>query len=603
MEHGHGFAQFKELIVFLILAGFIVPLFHRLRLSPVIGFLLGGVALGPHGLPSFARDLPWLSAFTIGDVAEIAPLAELGVVVLLFTIGLELTFERLARMRTLVFGLGTAQLVLCALAIGAGALALGVALSSAVVIGLALAISSTAIVLPVMAERGRLGSHAGRVTFAILILQDLAVAPILVAIGALAGQGAEGGGFLGAFLSGLAAIVIILVGGRILLRPLMRLVARSGSQELFLAACLLAALGAGLVASRAGQSMALGAFLAGLLLAETEYRHQIEVTIAPFKGLLLGLFFITAGAQLDLKLLAAQPLAVLGFAAALIVVKAMVIVALLKAFRAAPGAKPEVALALAPSGEFAFVILATGIAAGVIGPDYGALALITVVLSMFAVPALHGLGQRLSVRRARSQIAFAPEDAPAQGQPPVIIVGFGRVGQLVAAMLERHKVPFVAIEVDPDVVARQRQKQRPVYFGEATAPDMLARLGIAEARGLVVTAGDAGTADRVVQAARAARPDLVIIARSRDPDHAMRLYGLGASDVVTETMEASLQLAEAVLVDIGVPMGLVIASIHEKRDEFRAELQKGGIAVPPRRAGRRQPLSRDRVEPREVDGA
>jgi CPA2 family monovalent cation:H+ antiporter-2 len=599
MDHGVGFHHFRDLIVFLVLAGVIVPVFHRLKVSPVIGFLLGGVVLGPYGLASLAGQFPWIAAFTFSNVKELAPFAELGIVFLLFTIGLELSFERLARLRRYVFGIGTAQLTATGLAIGGAGWLAGLSIEAATVIGLALAVSSTAIALPVMAERRRLASGAGRVAFAVLILQDLAVAPILVAIGALSG-GSNGSahGFLAAFLSGIAAIAGIVIAGRLLLRPLMRLVARSGSQELFLATCLLVALGAGLLASAAGQSMALGAFLAGLLLAETEFRHEIEVTIGPFKGLLLGLFFITAGAQLEVPLLIARPGLVLALTLALVAVKAVIVWLLLRAFAIAAASRAEASLVLASAGEFAFVIIGAGLAGGIIDRETGSLALVVVLLSMFLIPALHWAGLRLGARTLRKELNPPPALVP-KADAAVLLIGFGRVGQLVADMLERHKVPYIAVDSDPDLVARMRKNGRPIYFGDGSKAEMLRHLGIAEARGLVATSSDADAVDRVVRTARIERPDLVVIARSRDPEHAMRLYRLGASDVVPETMEASLQLAEAVLVDIGVPMGLVIASVHEKRDEFRAALQRGGANPPAKRPGRRPPLRRDIAEPDE----
>ncbi|MCA1952235.1 MAG: cation:proton antiporter [Hyphomicrobiales bacterium] len=600
MEHGPGLGPFRDLIIFLVIAGVIVPVFHRLRVSPVIGFLLGGVFLGPHGLASLASHWPWLGALTFAHIRDFAPLAELGVVVLLFTIGLELSFERLIRLRRYVFGLGSAQLVASALAIGVGAWLFGVSREASIILGLALALSSTAIVLPVLAAGRRIARVSGRMAFAILILQDLAVAPILIAVAALAGLGgAAGQGFLVAFLWGILAIAGLVLVGRLALRPLMRLVALSGSQELFLAACLLVALGAALLAAAAGQSMALGAFIAGLLLAETEFRHEIEVTIEPFKGLLLGLFFLTAGAQLDVALLLANPAVALGVTLALIVVKAALLWGLLAAFGIASAARAEIALVLAPAGEFAFVILGAGMASGVVPRETGALAAIAALLSMFLIPGLHALGLRLGAARLRADVAEAPVERADPGGAPVIVVGYGRVGQLVADMLERHRVPVVAVDSDPELVARLRARGLSIHFGDGSRPELLRRLGVGEARALVATSGDPDSVDRLVRAARAERSDLVIIARSRDPEHAMQLYRLGASDVVPETMEASLQLAEAVLVDIGVPMGLVIASVHEKRDEFRANLREGVGVVRPKRTPRRPAPRRDSAEPAE----
>ncbi len=408
--------------------------------------------------------------------------------------------------------------------------------------------------------------------------------------------------FVKAFGSGIAVIAVLVIGGRLLLRPLMKLVARSGSQELFLAACLLVAMGSGLIASAAGHSMALGAFLAGLLLAETEYRHEIEVTIGPFKGLLLGLFFTTAGAQLDLVALIRHPGLLFGLATLLIVIKAGVLLALLRAFRISASAHSEVALSLAPAGELGLVIIAAGGAMGVIRPDIAAIASILVLLTMFLTPLLHSAGMRLSQRQRVAALpaeAVTPQEGSGQGK--VIVVGFGRVGQVVADMLQRNRIPFMAVDVEPAVITNARKAGIDALFGDASRKEFLQRLGIAQARALVATSSDADAVERLVRVARAQRPDLIIIARARDADHAAKLYSLGASDVVPETVEASLQLAENVLVDIGVPMGLVIASVHERRDEFRAVLQKSGVTPRPSRLVRRPNLRRDAPEPKDGD--
>ncbi|MCA3675315.1 MAG: cation:proton antiporter, partial [Methylobacterium sp.] len=543
VQHGAGF---RDALIFLAMAGVIVPVFHRLKVSPVIGFLLGGLCLGPHGLARFADHVPWLGYVTITDIASVLPLAELGVVFLLFTIGLELSFERLKLMHRLVFGLGTAQLIATATVLVGIAWSLGLPMVAAIIIAFALSLSSTAIVLPVMAERKRLATTAGRTSFAILILQDLAVAPILITITAMANP--SGGSavlsFSKAFASGIAVIAVLVIGGRLLLRPLMKLVARSGSQELFLAACLLIAMGSGLIASAAGHSMALGAFLAGLLLAETEYRHEIEVTIGPFKGLLLGLFFTTAGAQLDLVALVQKPALLLGLALGLIVVKTILLLALLRAFRIAASAHAEVALSLAPAGELGLVLIAAGGAMGVIRPEIAALASILVLLTMFVTPFLHSAGMHLSQRQrvgALPNEARRPEQGMGEGK--VIVVGFGRVGQVVADMLKRNRIAYIAVDVEPAVIANARKAGVDALFGDASRREFLQRIGIAQARALVATSSDPDAVERLVRVARAERPDLIIIARARDADHAAKLYALGASDVVPETVEASLQLA------------------------------------------------------------
>jgi CPA2 family monovalent cation:H+ antiporter-2 len=566
---------YKDVVLFLATAGVVVPLFRRWRISPILGFLGAGVLLGPFGLGSLADEAPWLGALTIENPDEVAQLAEFGVVFLLFMIGLELSWERLRAMRRFVFGLGAAQ-VAASLAVTAGvALALRQPLGAAIAIGAALALSSTAIVMPILAEQKRQHSLAGRATFSVLLFQDLAVAPILVTLTLL---GRRGGPTLSpdlllAFAPAVAGIVGLLVAGRLFLRPMMRSVARAKSEELFVAACLLVVIGAGLVSALTGLSMALGAFIAGLLLAETEFRHEVEVTIEPFKGLLLGLFFLSIGISLNVPLLLARPGEVLGAAAGLTCVNGAVVFGLAKLFGLRTRAAAEAALLLAGAGEFAFVILGQAMDEKLVDRTTGQALLVAATLSMTSIPFLAALGARIGGRRiSPADLPEAPADAPVE--PRVLIAGYGRVGRLVGEMLRRHEIGWVAVEQDARLAEAARRAGETIYFGDAARPDFLARCGLAEAPALVVTMDDPDGAEAIVSIAREMRPGLTIVARARDARHAQRLYDLGATDAVPETVEASLQLSEALLVEIGVPMGLVIASIHERRDEFRKALNR-----------------------------
>ena len=575
---------FKDVILFLVTAAIVAPLFQRLRLSPILGLLLAGVALGPHGLGQLASIAPWTRYIPVERPADIAQLAELGVVFLLFMVGLELSWERLRLLRDQVLRLGAAQIVGAGLAIGLIALAAGQPAPAAAIIGVGLALSSTALTLPALAESHRLASQAGRAAFAVLLAQDLAVAPILVTLSVIAGG--AGGDFVHlvlAFAPAALGLGVLVVVGRLGLRPLMKAVARSKSSEAFTAACLLVVIGAGLASELFGLSMALGAFVAGLLLAETEFRHQIEVLIEPFKGLLLGLFFLSLGIGLDVPRLAAQPLTFVGLAAGLIAVKLAVAFGLarINGLKALPAL--EAALALSAAGEFAFVILAQAGLTGLVAPEATASVGLIAGLSMFATPFLTALGARL----ARPETPDAAALLPAGGATAtVLVVGFGRVGRLVAEMLDRHAVTWLAVERDARLVEAARREGKAVFFGDASRADLLARAGLASARALVVTMDAPLTAEAVTSAARALHADLTIVVRARDARHARRLYDLGATDAVPETVEASLQLSEAALVDIGIPMGLVIASIHERRDEYRRELNQ------PQALGGRRRLTR-----------
>jgi CPA2 family monovalent cation:H+ antiporter-2 len=591
MGQAHG-GEYRDLVVFLAAAGVVVPLFNRLKISPVLGFLAAGVLLGPDGLGRFAQTHGWLGWLTIGDQAQIRQLSELGVAFLLFMIGLELSWERLKAMRRLVFGLGMLQIAVCAVAIAVVFMALGQPLASAAVLGMGLALSSTAVVMPVLAAQGRINSETGRASFAVLLAQDVAVAPILITVTVLAAlaQGAGTGGTvepaalgraLFTLLPAAGGLFLMVLLGRLVLRPMFRSVARAQhrgeGRELFVAACLLVVVVAGLGAQAVGLSMSLGALVAGVLLAETEFRREVEVAIDPFKGLLLGVFFIGVGIGLDLDAVAADPATVLGLAGGLILLKALIIFLLARAWGLAARSAIETALVLGPAGEFAFVVLSTGLVEGLAAPDLTRKAMLAATLSMFAVPPLAVLARMLT------KGAALPPETDAEGLSPdaavlapdgaVLVVGFGRVGRLVGELLAEHDQRFIALDADPASVRFGRAEGFEVYFGDAARPEMLNACGLESARALIVTMDSPTKVDEVVKAARALRPDLILIARARDDRHAARLYALGVTDAVPETTEASLQLAENTLVDLGVPMGLVLASIHERRDGFRKTFQ------------------------------
>ena len=564
-----------------------IPLFHRLRLSPVLGFMLVGVAVGPFGLAMLSDQLPLLGAITLNRPESIAPIAELGISMMMFMIGLELSLERLRVMRRLVFGFGLLQFVLCAVAIGAIAYALGAPPVLAAVIGPALSMSSTAVVVQVLSHEKRLGGPVGRASLPVLLLQDIAAVPVLFVIGV------SDAGRQRAHLAIVQAVLVVfgvIVAGRLVLRPLFHSVARTGSPELFVAACLLVILATGLATAVVGLPMELGSLIAGLLLAETEFRRQIEVTIDPFKGLLVGVFLISVGMSLDLADIAADaPRVVLG-GIVLVAVKLAIIACLARGFGLRWLTGLQAGLLLAPGGEFGFVILGLARAEGLIGADVARFPLVLAAATMACIPLLSALGRRMS-RGSRVVPAIDPallSAPPDDTLPRVIIAGFGRVGETVASLLDKHRVAYVAVDSDTDRVAAQRKLRRPVYWGDITQTELLHRLHVETARALVVTMGDHAASDRLVAAARAARPDLLIMVRARDSHHAAHLYAIGATDAVPETIEASLQLAEAVLVEIGVPMGPVIASIHERRTELQAEIKAMAPHAEVRTRGRRR---------------
>jgi CPA2 family monovalent cation:H+ antiporter-2 len=570
---GESVSHYREFLIILGVAGLVVPLFLRFGISSVLSFLFVGILLSPGVLGRWAWDLPALSALVIWDKDNLSYIAELGVVFLLFLIGLELSFERLNTMRRLVFGLGGLQVVITLAAVTLIALASGFDTKPALIAGAALSLSSTAIVIQILSDQKRLGTQAGRTSFAILLFQDLAVIPLLLLVSIL-GQRTEGN-VLVAIVMALAqaalAILVIIGVGRYALRPLLRMVAGANSPDVFMATTLLIAVGTGVAANMAGLSMALGAFIAGLMLAETEFRRAIEAIIEPFKGLLLGTFFLVVGLGVDLRVLTEAPGRILGLAAGLIVLKAAIVYVLARLFRVPRMAAFETSLMLGPGGEFAFVILASALSSGILAGDAYRDDLLIVTLTMVAIPLLAraGTGVSARMRRHAAQAAALEAAVPEDHSPRVIIAGFGRVGHLIGSMLTEHNIPFIAVDNDPETVARERRSGLPVYYGDAANPHFLRRCGIYEAPAIAITMDNQVKVDEVTRTARQLRSDVKIIARARDERHAIRLYQAGVTEAVPETIESSLQLGEALLVETGVPMGLAIASVHERRDGFR----------------------------------
>ncbi len=572
-------AAYSDALVVLGTAGVVVPAVRRWGINPVLGYLGAGALLGPLGLGSFIGSLPLLYWVTVVDAKNVAGIAELGVVFLLFLIGLELSWERLLTMRRLVFGLGLAQVAATTTLLASIGALVGLTPVVAIILGASLALSSTAIVLDLLAGQGRLTTVAGRTSFSVLLAQDLAVIPVLMFV-SVAGAQAEGSALVklaSALAQATIAVAVIVIAGRVLLRPLFRSVAGAQSSELFIAAILFVIVGSGVIAGVAGLSMAIGAFVAGLLLAETEYRKAIEATVDPFKGLLLGVFFFTIGMKIDARELLGQPLALALAVAGLVVLKAALIFGLARLFKVGTLAALETALLLGPGGEFAFVALDQAVGLGIIPPKLASFWLAVTALTMVLIPLLASAARRVSAWLApatAAAMATALMVQPAATRRHAIVVGHGRVGRVVCSLLKAHGVPYIATDSNANAVTRDRRAGHDVYFGDASDAAFLARCGLGEAAGLIITINDQDAMDAIVAHVRRSRPDILIVARAKDASHARHLYAVGASDAVPETIEASLQLSEAALVGLGVPTGSVIATIHEKRDEFRRELQQ-----------------------------
>lgn len=549
-----------EAVILMASAVVAVAALHRLRMSPVVGYLLAGLVIGPAGFG------------LIGDVEAVRTFAELGVVFLLFMMGLDLSFERLKAMRRLVFGLGGLQVLLCTGAIAAGVYLLGYRGPELLVIGGALALSSTAVVMQVLIERGEAASRVGRTAFAVLLLQDLAVVPLLVTVNVLGGDAETIGWALAVTgVKALIAVALILVLGRYALRLPFRWVASTRSNELFMALALLAVLATGWLTHVAGLSMALGAFLAGLLLAETEFRPQVESDVGPFKGLLIGLFFMAIGMSIDTGFVLRNAAGLVAAVAGIIVIKSVIIGALCRLFGEPRGVAMRAGLLLGPGGEFAFVILTTAIARHVLDDATAQFLLATTTLSILLTPGLAAASAGVARRYTSTRVARESGARDIDGEiyrDHVVIAGFGRVGQTIASLLDRQNVPFVAVDFDPQRVREWRGKGTPIFFGDASREEVLERLGAAKAAALIVTIDNPDAAKRTLEHSRRRWPELRIFVRAHDETHLAELRQLGASAVVPETLESSLTLARYALESLGTPA--------EAAESLAAEIRQAG---------------------------
>jgi CPA2 family monovalent cation:H+ antiporter-2 len=572
---------FSDALVILGAAGIVIPAFARFRVSPVIGFILVGILVGPAGLGALVGDVPWLRYVTISNVHEIEPFAEFGIILLLFSIGLELSLKRLWSMRTLVFGVGAGELLGSGLVLALALYVLGQSAGGAAGLGIALALSSTALVLPLVGSTGPVGRSA----FAMLLFEDLALVPIIFVLGASAPMAAAAGweGISRLLIGAVVMLAAIFLIGRFLLPRLFAQAARTKSPELFLSAALLVVIIASLATTAVGLSPIVGALLAGMLIAETEYHSEVEVMTAPFQGLALGVFLITIGMSLDLDLLAREWVALIAAVVGVVAVKAAMTFGLLRLSGLREGTAAEVGVLMASPSETTLIVLGAATQAQLILPQTAAFWQTVTAIGLTITPLLARIGKDVSrrIEHHRHDEAATPELDP-QG-PGSVIIGFGRVGRMVADMLVAHDKRFIAVDANIDSVNAGRRDGYPVLFGDAVRSEFVDRLNLGRADALILTMDDPVLSVRLVRRVRGWVPNLTIVARARDPEHAAELYKAGATDAVPETLESSLQLSEAVLVDLGVAMGPVIASIHEKRDELRKIIKdQAGIDREPR---------------------
>lgn len=566
---------FIDAIVILGAAGIVIPAFARFRITPIIGFILVGVLLGPSGLGSLSGQYDWLKFVTINDREAIAPFAEFGIILLLFSIGLELSFKRLWSMRRLVFGVGAAELTISGLIIGFVLYLIGQNPAGALGLGLALALSSTALVLPMSGTK----SPVGRAALAMLLFEDVAIVPIIFLLGVLAPTYASGSSWeemINTLVIGGAVVIGMLVLGRLVLPRIFAQAARTKSPELFLSVSLLVIILASLATAATGLSPIVGALLAGLLIAETEYHGEVEVITAPFKGLALGVFLITVGMQVDIRVILDNWASLITAVVGVVLVKAIVTGGLLRFAGARPGTATEAGVLMSSPSETTLIVLAAATQAQLIQPQTAAFWQIVTAIGLTITPLLARFGHDMARRiELRGENIEATDDQVIDAEK-TIIIGFGRVGRLVADMMKVHDQNYLAIESNIDVVADARRDGYPIIFGNVARNEMLDRLRLGHAKALVLTMDEPVLSVQIVKRVRAWVPDLPIIVRARDSEHAAELYQAGATNAVPEALEGSLQLSEAILVENGVAMGPVIASIHEKRDQLRHQIQKDG---------------------------
>jgi CPA2 family monovalent cation:H+ antiporter-2 len=575
----------SDVLVILGAAGIVIPAFARIRISPVIGFILIGILIGPSGLGALSDEAPWLNYVTITNVHAIEPFAEFGIIMLLFSIGLELSFRRLWGMRRLVFGVGAGQLLVSALLIGLAIHLSGYGWTASFALGIALALSSTAVVLPLVGTTSPVGKSA----FAMLLFEDLALVPIVFALGALSPRADSDVGALMTTL-GLGALVLVamLLLGRFVLPRLFAQAARTKSPELFLSVSLLVVITASLATTAVGLSPIVGALVAGILIAETEYHGEVEVMTAPFRGLGLGIFLIAVGMSMDLEFIAGHWAQLLMALLGVMVAKTVVTALFLRWGGRRRAVAAEASLLMASPSETTLIVLTAASVGGLIDANTAAFWQIVTAMGLTLTPLLARVGRDAGARIEKRGQAQEPDITPTRDEPRAVIIGFGRVGRMVAEMLTTHDRPFVAVDSNIDSVRAARAEGFPLIYGDAARPEFIDKLNLGHASALILTMDDPRQAVRLVKRVRAWCPDLTIVARARDPEHAAELYRAGATDAVPETLESSLQLSEAVLVDLGMAMGPVIASIHEKRAEMRQQIMEmGELDAEPVQRGKR----------------
>ncbi len=572
-DHAHSLSNLSTILLIFSVAGILVPIFQKIKISPILGYLICGLFIGPFGLARFQNSFPQVSYFTISDVSTVGLLGEIGIVFLMFMIGLELSIQRLFDMRKLVLGLGTAQIVLTSLVISGFVIAFGNAFQVAMIVGLSFALSSTAIVMQLLQDQHLANRPTGMVAFSILLMQDLAIVPLLVILGALVPNESETGNLFMVLVKSLIIAVSVVVSiymiGKKIIKPLLSYLSLAKNPEWLVSLVFLLAIGSAVLTQSFGLSAALGAFLAGLVISETDFKHEVEVIIEPVKSLLLGIFFLSVGMQVNPEVILAHPVWIPVSVLGLFFVKVACLYPLNRAFHLPKAKSMDVAIRMAQAGEFALLMLGIAISSGLIEQGVGDFFLMIAILSLFATPALTNTAPYV-IRKLRLNSVTSPPGTSDfmsvyHENPSIIIAGYGRVGRLIGGILENLEIPFIAIDQNYEKVRILRNSGHRVMYADARKIGIWKKFDIETLKAVIIAVDQPDAADMILKGLREEWPNLPIIVRTHDTVHMEHLFSIGATEAIPEALETSLIIATKALSLIGIDKGQIAVEMERER--------------------------------------
>ena len=575
-DHAHALGSLSTVLIIFTIAGILVPIFQKFKISPILGYLICGLIIGPYGLTQLKDIIPPISHFTISDTSTVSLLGEIGIIFLMFMIGLELSLKRLLDMKKLVLGLGTAQILFTAIVISGIVLLFGNSIQTSIVIGFSFALSSTAIVMQLLEEQHQSNRSVGLVAFSILLMQDLAVVPLLVILGGLSAAG-DGEPIIWVLLKSLAIAITVVVSiymlGKKLLKPILGYLSLAKNPEWLISLVFLLAIGSAVLTQNLGLSAALGAFLAGLLVAETDFRHEVEIIIEPVKSLLLGIFFLSVGMQVDVLTIIEHPFWIPASVLGLFLLKTACLYPLARQFNIPKTTSMETSVRLAQAGEFALLMLGLAIASGIIPKHDGQFFLLVASLSIFMTPLLTKLSP-VFIRKFHLNTNYLMEnqdgiasssDMRTKDLPIVLIAGYGRVGRLLGSLLEEQRIPFIAVEHNFEKVKLLKEQGHRVIFADARKIAIWRKLHVNSVKSIVIAIDAPDAAEMILKSLRTEWPNIPIIVRTHDTGHMDKLYSMGATHAIPEALETSMLIAAKTLSTIGIDEDVVELEIDHKR--------------------------------------